>query len=223
MESYRQRGIDWDPPRASPIAYLNNLGILNKSTLLVHCIRMESSDYAALSKQGVCAAHCPKSNARLRHGWMNLKALQGHRIPIGLGTDSVASNNSMDLFEEMRFAASNPCWMNAATDGLSTGEALRMATLGGAEALGLSKSIGSLEPEKEADVIAVDLSQPHNLPVFSPIDALVLSARASDVVFSMVAGEGLYENVSPRGALEPPLHQSIERLREKLQNARNAV
>jgi 5-methylthioadenosine/S-adenosylhomocysteine deaminase len=154
---------------------------------------------------------------------MNLRDLREHRIPTGLGTDSVASNNSMDLFEEMRFASANPCWMNAATDGLSTGEALWMATLGGAEALGLSKSIGSLEPEKEADVIAVDLSQPHNLPVFSPIDALVLSARASDVTFSMVAGEMIYENISRRGALEPLLRQSIERLREKLQNARSAV
>ena len=223
MESYRQRGIDWDPPRASPIAYLNNLGILNQSTLLVHCIRMESSDYETLSKQGVCVAHCPKSNARLQHGWMNLKAMREHRIPTALGTDSVASNNSMDLFEEMRFASANPCWMNAETDGLSSGEALRMATLGGAEALGLSRSIGSLEPEKEADVIAVDLSEPHNLPVFSPIDALVLSARASDVTFSMVGGEVIYENVSRRGALDPSLHQSIEKVREKLQNARSSV
>ena len=98
-----------------------------------------------------------------------------------------------------------------------------MATLEGAEVLGLWKSIGSLEPEKEADIIAVDLSQPHNLPVFSPIDALVLSARASDVVFSMVAGEVLYENASRRGALEPPLQQSIERVRVKLQNARSAT
>ena len=223
MESYRQRGIGWNPPQTSPIAYLRDLGILNPGTLLVHCIRLESSDYETLSKQGVCVAHCPKSNARLRHGWMNLKALREHCISIGLGTDSVASNNSMDLFEEMRFASSNPCWMNTETDGLSTAEVLRLATLGGAEALGLSKSIGSLEPEKEADVIAVDLSQPHNLPVFSPIDGLVLSARASDVVFSMVAGEVLYENVSRRGALEPPLQQSIERVRVKLQNARSST
>jgi len=223
MESYRQRGIEWNPPHTSPIAYLHDLGILNPGTLLVHCIRLDSSDHDILGKQGACVAHCPKSNTRLRHGWMNLKALREHRIPTGLGTDSVASNNSMDLFEEMRFASANPCWMNAETDGLSTEDALRMATLGGAEALGLSKSIGSLEPEKEADVIAVHLSQPHNLPVFSPIDALVLSARASDVTFSMVAGEVLYDNVSRRGALEPPLHQSIERVREKLQNARSTV
>jgi 5-methylthioadenosine/S-adenosylhomocysteine deaminase len=223
MESYRQRGISWNPPYTSPIAYLHDLGILHPGTLLVHCIHLESSDYDTLSKQGVAVGHCPKSNARLRHGWMNLKVMRDHRIPTGFGTDSVASNNSMDLFEEMRFATANPCWMNPATDGLSTEEALRMATLEAAQALGLSKSIGSLEPEKEADIIAVDLSRPHNLPVFSPIDALVLSARASDVVFSMVAGEVLYENVSPRKALEPLLHQSIEQVREKLHNARSAV
>jgi len=221
MESFRQRGIDWNPPRTSPIAYLHNLGILNRGTLLVHCIRLAPSDYEILSNEGVCVAHCPKSNARLRHGFMNLKAMCEHHIPTGLGSDSVASNNSMDLFEEMRFASANPCWMSAGADGLSTHEALRMATLGGAEALGLSKSIGSLETGKQADVIAVDLSQPHNLPVFSPIDALVLSARASDVVFSMVAGEVIFEDRSQRRDLEPALHQSIQRVREKLQNARS--
>ena len=183
MESFRQRGIEWNPPRTSPIAYLNNLGILNRGTLLVHCIQLEPSDYATLSNQGVSVAHCPKSNVRLRHGFMNLAAIRDHHIPTGLGTDSVASNNAMDLFEEMRFASANPCWMSA-EDGLSTQEALRMATLGGAEALGLSNSIGSFEPKKQADVIAVDLSEPHALPVFSPVDALVLSARASDVVFT---------------------------------------
>jgi len=223
MESLRQRGIDWNPPRTSPMAYLYSLGILNRGTLLVHCIRLEASEYKILSNQGVCVAHCPKSNARLRHGFMNLAAMREHGIPTGLGTDSVASNNSMDLFEEMRFASANPCWMSAGTDGLSTQEALRMATLGGAEALGLSKNIGSLEAGKQADVIAVDLSQPHNLPVFSPIDALVLSARASDVVFSMVAGEVIFEDGSRRGDLEPALHQSIQRVRGKLQNARSPV
>ena len=223
MESFRQRGITWNPPRASPVAYLHDLGILKPNTLLVHCIRLEAPDYETLCNQGVRVAHCPKSNARLQHGWMNLKAMREHRIPTGLGSDSVASNNSMDLFEEMRFASANPCWMSAAADGLSTHDALRMATLGGAEALGLSKSIGSLEAEKQADVIAVDLCQPHNLPVFSPIDALVLSARASDVVFTMVAGEVLFENGSRSGALDASLHQSIEKAREKLQNARSAV
>jgi len=98
-----------------------------------------------------------------------------------------------------------------------------MATLGGAEALGMSNSIGSLEREKQADIIAVDLSQPHNLPVFSPIDALVLSARASDVVFNMVAGEVLFEDDSGRGVLELPLRQSIQQVLGKLENARSTV
>lgn len=223
MESYRQRGISWNAPRTTPIAYLHNLGILRPGTLLVHCIRLESSDYDILSKQGVCVAHCPKSNLRLRHGFMNLKAIRGHGIPTGLGTDSVASNNSMDLFEEMRFAAGNPCFMSAGCKGLPAQDALRMATLGGAEALGLASSIGSLEAGKQADVIAVDLCQPHHLPVYSPIDALVLSARASDVVFSMVDGEVLFEGGSASAVLDPSLTQSIQRLQEKLQNARRSA
>jgi len=223
MESLRQRGIDWDPPGTSPIAYLNTLGILNRGTLLVHCIRLELSDYEILSNRGVCVAHCPKSNIRLQHGFMDLKAMREHRIPVGLGTDSVASNNSMDLFEEMRFASGNPCWMTHGIDGLSTRETLRMVTLGGAEALGLSDNIGSLEAGKQADVIAVDLSQAHHLPVFSPVDALVLSARASDVVFTMVAGEVLLDDGSRHEALDPRFRESIRNVREKLQNAHRPV
>ena len=223
MESLQQRGIHWNPPRTSPIAYLNSLGVLNPGTLLVHCIRLESSDYEILSQRGVSVAHCPKSNVRLRHGFMDLNAMRANHIPTGLGSDSVASNNSIDLFEEMRFASANPCWTTAGTVGFSAQEALRMATLGGAEALGMSNSIGSLEPQKQADIIAVDLSQPHHLPVFSPVDALVLSARASDVVFSMVAGEVLFEGDASRDILEPSLRQSVQKVQEKLQNARSSV
>ena len=223
MESLQQRGIHWNPPRTSAVAYLHSLGVLNPGTLLVHCIHLESSDYEVLSQQGVCVAHCPKSNARLRHGFMDLSAMRARHIPTGFGSDSVASNNSIDLFEEMRFAAANPCWMTAGTVGFSTQEALRMATLGGAEALGMPNSIGSLESQKQADIIAVDLSQPHHLPVFSPVDALVLSARASDVVFNMVAGEVLFDSDSVREILEPSLRQSIQRVQEKLRNARSSV
>jgi cytosine/adenosine deaminase-related metal-dependent hydrolase len=222
MDSFRSRGIEWSPPVTTPIGYLQSLGVLNRGTLLVHCIHMQPSDYEILQKQGVCVAHCPKSNVRLQHGFMNLASMRSHQILTGLGTDSVASNNSIDVFEEMRFASANPCWM-AGQQRLSSQEALRMATLGGAEALGMSNSIGSLEREKQADIIAVDLSQPHNLPVFSPIDALVLSARASDVVFNMVAGEVLFEDDSGRGVLELPLRQSIQQVLGKLENARSTV
>src|SRR5262249_513989 len=119
-------------------------------------------------------------------------------------------------------ASANPCWI-ADPQRLSSQEALRMATLGGAEALGMSNSIGSLEPEKQADIIAVDLSQPHNLPVFSPIDALVLSARASAVVVNMVAGEVLFENNSGRAALDLSLRHSIQQVLGKLENARSSA
>ncbi|MBM3803336.1 MAG: amidohydrolase family protein [Acidimicrobiia bacterium] len=221
MESLRRRGVDWTPLGSSPVAYLHDLGALGKETLLAHCIRLKSSDYEILSQQGVSVAHCPKSNVRLRHGFMDLRSMREHHIPTGLGTDSVAANNSMDLFEEMRLALGNPCWMKDELTGLTAEDALRMATLGGAEALGFSNRIGSLEPGKQADIIAVDLAQPHHLPVFSPVDALVFSARASDVVFSMADGEVLFEDSQERSWIAPALLHSIERAQEKLQDARS--
>ena len=133
-----------------------------------------------------------------QHGWMNLKAMPERPIPTGLGVpDSVASNVAMDLFEEMGFCRLKACWMNVETDGLSTRrKGLRMATLGGAEVLGMWKSIGSPRARrKEADIIAVDLPEPHVLPVISPIDALVLSARASDVVFGVELAAKCFINV----------------------------
>jgi 5-methylthioadenosine/S-adenosylhomocysteine deaminase len=220
MESLKRRGIDWTPPCTSPVGYLHDLGVLSKGTLLAHCIRLKSSDYEILSQQGVSVAHCPKSNVRLRHGFMDLRSMREHRIPTGLGTDSVAANNSMDLFEEMRLAMANPCWMNDDLTGFTAEDALRTATLGGAEALGFASQIGSLEPGKRADIIAVDLAQPHHLPVFSPVDALVFSARASDVVFSMADGEVLFEDDPQRGWVAPSLLHSIERAQERLQDAR---
>ncbi len=230
MDSYRKRGIHWSPLRCTPIQYLHRLGVIHQSVLLVHCIRLEEEDYATLQSANAAVAYCPKSNARLGHGFMNLREMRRHRIRLGLGSDSVASNNSMDPFEEMRFALSNPFELKQdekrATSVLPLHRllpmgALRLATLGGAEALGLDESIGSLERGKQADVVAVDLSGAHTQPVFSPIDTLVLSARAADIRMTMVAGEILYDDGMIAGLRESEVLDQVSKIRRKLINARS--
>jgi cytosine/adenosine deaminase-related metal-dependent hydrolase len=228
MQSYEKRGIEWSPPRCSPIQYLDRLGVIEKSTLLIHCVRLTDSDFEILKSRNAGVAHCPKSNWKLGHGSMDLRTMHQRKVRVGLGSDSVASNNSMDFFEEIRFALFNPsCCLDQPADSrtetptkrFSAEDALRMATLGGADALGMSATIGSIEIGKQADLIAVDLSQPHVLPVFSPITALVCSARASDVTMTMVGGEIVFDGGRVSGVNEEMLYQRIETIGEKVVNA----
>ncbi len=225
MDSYRQRGIIWNPPRCSPTQYLQRLGVIETSTLLVHCVRLRDEDFSILEQTRPAIAHCPKSNGKLRHGAMDLRRVRQIGLRIGLGTDSVASNNNMDLFEEMRAAYANPCWSvgydstpNQEQNYASAEDLLRMATLGGAEALQLESETGSVEEGKQADLIVVDLSQPHTTPVYSPVTALVFSARASDVLFTMVGGEALLQNGRLTG-LKPGILTPLEEIRNKLLDA----
>ena len=228
--SYRERGIPWVPPRTTPVQYLHNLGVIEELTLLVHCIHLEEEDFEIIRTQKAAVAHCPKSNWKLGHGYMNLKEIHGRAIRLGLGTDSVASNNSMDLFEEMRLTRSNPTVCVPPSNGdthlerdclLSSAELLRMGTLGGAEALGMSKEIGSLDAGKLADIIAVDLTGYHVQPVFSPTDALVFSCRASDVRMTMIGGEVLYEEGVVSGFMSGEFSNVVEQVRTKMLNARH--
>ena len=224
-EALRSRGIQWVAPGCSPVQYLHRMGVLAEGTLLVHCVRLQAGDLPLLKKSRISVAHCPKSNCKLGHGWMNLKQVVQAEIPLGLGSDSVASNNSMDLFEEMRFSLFNPSWFGCRGGRLDAGgsqrefaaeQALHLATLGGARALGLSRSIGSLEAGKKADLIAVDLAGIHTLPVFSPITAIVHSARASDVILTMVGGEALLEEGRVTTLDEAGLKMQVGAILQKL-------
>ena len=227
-EALRSRGIQWSAPGCSPVQYLDRLEVLSPGTLLVHCLRLRPPDLPILKQSGVSVAHCPKSNWKLGHGWMDLKQVFQAGIPLGLGSDSVASNNSMDLFEEMRFGLFNPSWFSRRKEPLAAGgtrggfraeQALHLATLGGAEALGLSSSIGSLETGKQADLIAVDLTGIHTMPVFSPVTAIVHSARASDVILTMVGGEVLFEKGTVTTLDEADLKKHIGRIQLKTRSA----
>lgn len=144
--------LDWAPRGDSSIEYLDSIGFLSLNLLAIHTIQVTDKDIRLLKKTGVSIAHCPRSNNETGVGRMPLKKLLNAGIPVGLGTDSLASSPSLNMWDEMRFA-----YHLHRRDGITAKEIFSLATIGGAKALGLHKEIGTLEPGKKADIIAVPI------------------------------------------------------------------
>ena len=189
----RDRGIAWRAPRTSTVKFFESLGVLEASPLLVHCVNVDEDDAALMARHNARVAHCPKSNAKLGHGIAPLTSMLDAGVTVGLGTDSVASNNRCDLLEEARFCALIHRATSRDLKQASAKQVLRLATLDGARALRLDRDIGSLEAGKQADIIAIDLSRTHNTPVHDPTATIVFSSASSDVILTMVAGRILYD------------------------------
>ena len=160
-EALRARGIMVQPQHRSPVAYLVQLGVLQRGTLCIHCVQVDDSEITLLRRIGVSVAHCPRSNATHRHGVMPLRLLREAGVPIGLGTDSVVSVGVLDL------------WAEADAAGLRGEAALRALTIEGARALGWENEIGSLEVGKAADLL-VQTIQRSNRPT---VQLTVVSGR----------------------------------------------
>ncbi len=191
------RGFDWKAPGVSTIKYLDQCGILDTKPLLAHCIRVDDDDLAILSRKDARIAHCPKSNAKLGHGRAPLPAFLRHNIKTGLGSDSVASNNSCDMLEEARFAVLISRIEEDDGAGyriVSADDVLHMATRGGARALGLDHEVGALAAGLQADLAIVGLDRPHQQPVHDPSAALVFASSGRDVRMTLVAGKEIYRD-----------------------------
>ena len=201
--------------KMTPIKYLDKLGVLDENTLLVHCIWLNEADMEIIAARKSNISHNPESNMKLASGISPLSRLVNYGIAIGLGTDGCASNNNLDLFQEMDMAAKlhkastlDPTVMDAAT-------VLKMATIDAARAIGLDDAIGSLETGKQADIVIVDTNKPHLVPIYHPESHIVYAAKGSDVSDVMVAGNIL---VRDGKLLAIDLDEIIDRVNEIASN-----
>lgn len=191
-EFFTRGGIEWNSPHCSPVEFLYRTSILDQRPLLAHCIRVSSDDIALIKNTGAAVAHCPRSNAKFGHGWAPLEQIADAGIPVGLGSDSVASNNVNDILAEGRFAALAARNRPERQRFIQPKEILRMATIGGAAAMGLDDRIGSLEPGKLADIAVLSLDSPSQQPIGDIYTALVFSSDGRDTVATYVDGRRLY-------------------------------
>jgi 5-methylthioadenosine/S-adenosylhomocysteine deaminase len=225
-------GQHWTPPGVSPVRHVAATGALGPDTLVVHAVHTRPADIATLAASGAAVAHCPRSNLRLQCGMAPVAEMLSAGVTVGLGTDGLCSNDDLDMFAEMRAAlevsevrAATPA-RNVTTSAdasvdvpaaatppasLTPATVLRMATLEGARALGWDELVGSLEPGKRADIIAVRLpgaasgagaavsapreAAPHPAtPSLDPVALVVGAATAADVVMAMVDGAVVWES-----------------------------
>ncbi len=228
-EGLRARGIDWKGQKISTIEYLARHGVLETRPLLAHCITVNDADIETIRSAGAGVAHCPKSNAKLRHGRAPVAKFLTANLNLGLGSDSVASNNNCDILEEARFATllarvcgtgfSRSRDSSAPQTEVCATDALFAATLSGARALGLDRQIGALAEGMQADLIAVALDGAHQQPPTNPVDALIFSSSGRDVRMTMVAGKEVYRNDRVTTANEFELQSQLHTTRQKIESA----
>lgn len=190
-----------------PIKRMANLGVLGPNLTAAHCVQMDEDDLSLLSAHGCHVAHCPSSNAKLASGIAPINKLLNAGINVGLGTDSTASNNRQDMFAEMRMSALLAKATTEDATSVKASQALEVATINGARALGLESKIGSIEIGKLADLTAVRIADVETLPCFDPISHLVYACGREHVSHVWVAGDlrferstqqmGLYANIEP--------------------------
>ena len=199
-----------------PIERLRRLNLLAPNLIAVHSVHLTPEEIALLARHGCSVAHCPSSNLKLASGFAPIARLAAAGVNIALGTDGAASNNRLDLFEEMRLAALLAKAVAGDAQAMPAHAALRAATLGGAHALGLADRIGSITEGKAADLTAVALRGPELAPCFDPVSHLVYAAGREHVTDVWVAGEARVRE----GKL---LSEAFTRLENRLSLWQNAL
>lgn len=177
----------------TPTEWFRDLGVLDLPTAAAHCVTVEDGDIDILKQYGVSPVHNPSSNLKLGSGFMRLPKLLAAGLNVGLGTDGAASNDNLDMIEEMHLAALIHNGYSADPTAIRAEDVLNMATRNGARLQGRDDT-GSIAVGKKADLAAIRMDAPHLVPSFDPLTTLVYSAQGSDVCMTMVDGQILYEN-----------------------------
>lgn len=172
-----------------PIDTLHQLGLLGPKTQCVHMTALGKQDIALLAETGAHVIHCPASNMKLASGTCPVTQLQNAGVNVALGTDSAASNNSLNILNEMRLAALLAKLQSGDATAMPAHAALAMATINGARAMGIDHKVGSLEVGKQADIIALDMNQPETLPLYNPLSQLVYACSANQLSHSWINGK----------------------------------
>lgn len=201
-----------------PLDRLNELGLVNSSLLAVHAVHLTEDEMRQFADSGVSVAHCPRSNLKLASGIAEVAALQNAGVNVALGTDGAASNNVLDMLGEMRTAALLAKVRASDAAALPAADALRMATLNGAIALGLADSIGSIEPGKWADLTCIDLGPINSQPVYDPVSQIVYTAQVNQVRDVWVAGRRQVEDGNFTRIKESELLRRAAEWQQRLQN-----
>ena len=177
----------------TPAAWFEKMGIFDVPTGAAHCVAVTKEDMEILKRCNVSPIHNPTSNLKLGSGFAPIPEMLDMGINVALGTDGAASNNNLNMFEEMHLAAIMHNGYHCDAVIMKPEQVLKMATVNGAKMQGRDDT-GCLEVGKKADVIAIDFRKPHLYPNFEPMALLVYSAQASDVCMTMVDGQSLYED-----------------------------
>ncbi len=210
----------------TPVQHLENIGVLAPNLVVAHAIHLTREDMDLLAQRNVGVAHNPQCNMKLANGTAPIPELLKLGVRIGIGTDGVASNNDLDLFDEIRSAALAQKLINGDPTVMDAKTVVEAVTIGGARMLGLDNKIGSLEAGKQADIILVDLTQPHAWPNFNAYSLITYSLRGSDVDTVMVDGRILMEDRRLTTLNENDLYEEVHALSGRisdwqLQRAKN--
>jgi 5-methylthioadenosine/S-adenosylhomocysteine deaminase len=201
----------------SHIEWLAELGLLIPRLQAVHMTQVSDSERELVADGGVSVVHCPHSNLKLGSGHCDISALQAAGVRVGLGTDGAASNNGLDMFNEMRAAALVAKAVTGDVTAAAAFATLRMATLGGAEAMSIADQIGSVEPGKSADLIAVDTACPGMTPLHQPESQLIYTAAGTQVSHVWVGGRALVADREPLTVDAEAVLANATRWQERLQ------
>jgi len=196
-----------------PVQHLDQLGLLNHHVVAAHCVKLNGEEIDLLAKRQVKVSHCIESNMKLASGLAPVPALLERGVCVSIGTDGPASNNDVDMFGEMSSVAKVHKAVRLDPTVMSAETTLRCGTMAGAEALGARHLIGSLEAGKKADLIVLDLDQPHLTPIYNVVSHLIYAVRGNDVIHSMIDGRLVMKNRELLSIDEQRILDAMRRIR----------